>query len=71
MERLCLQKINYLNYTPYIMKIKGLSMEDLCGDTTFSKTYLRKYFFSLVTKVCVRETTIISTFLNLQNFPIL
>ena len=32
MERLCLQKINYLNYTPYIMKIKGLSMDDLCGE---------------------------------------
>ena len=28
-------------------------------NTIFSKPWLRKYFFSLVTKVYVRETTII------------
>ena len=30
MEMLCLQKIRYMNYITYIMKIRGLSMEDLC-----------------------------------------
>ena len=39
---------------------KGLICEGLMWrNTTFSKTWLQKYFFSPVTKVYIRETTII------------
>ena len=30
MEMLCLQKIRYMNYITYTVKIRGLSVEDLC-----------------------------------------
>ena len=30
MEMVCLHKINCMNYITYTMKIRGLSLEDLC-----------------------------------------
>ena len=32
MKILCLQKINYANYTTYIVKIRGLYVEHLCRE---------------------------------------
>ena len=33
MQMLCLQKISYMNYITYIMKIRDLFVEDLCVET--------------------------------------
>ena len=53
MEMLCLQKISYMNYITYLMKIKGSSVEDLYVEKsstppvwTFSGiAYLKEYLY--------------------------
>ena len=59
MEMLCLQKINYMNYTTYRMKIRDLYVEELCGKKYDSfKNLVSKIFLSPFTIVQVPETTI-------------
>ena len=60
MEMLCLQKINYMNYTTYRMKIRDLYVEELCVKKyDIFKNLVAKIFLSPFTKVHVHETTII------------
>ena len=55
------------------MQLSNENKELICGglmwrNTTFSKTWLRKYFRNPVTKVYARETTIILRILEFTNF---
>ena len=54
MEMPCLQKINYMNYyITYIMKMRGLSVEDLCGEIRhFQKLGRGKIFLTQSQSLC-------------------
>ena len=57
---LYLQKLSYMNYIAYLMKITGLYLENFCVEKyNIFKNLVEEIFFSLFTKVYVRETPII------------
>ena len=69
MKMLCLQKINY---TTYIVKIKGLSVEDLCGEIRhFQKLGCESIFLAQSQKFMSVKLQWFCAFLSLRNFPIL
>ena len=60
MEMFCLQKISCMNYITYIMKIRGLSVENLCVEKyDIFKNLVAEIFFSPFTAVYVHEKAII------------
>ena len=71
-EMLCLHKLSSINYTTYIMKIRDLLVEDLWRNTTYSKTWSRKYFFKpRLRKFMLVKLKLFYTFLSPRKFSIL
>ena len=71
-QMLCLQKINYVNYATHIMKIRGLSVEDLRGEIQhFQKLGCENIFLAQPQKFMSVKLPLFCAFLSSQNFPIL